>query len=296
MYKCSGTTVHSGLICSIIPEDSSSEFNTSFNNNFLPSDATRLIGTVYYTTTSGGYTSAHAANPVSGYKYGWGIFATPYAISIASATNVNYATDNKSRKLVTPVYCVGRIFGDLVHSDDNAVNSKYGIVTFRGYTQSSSNMEGWAGEILYSTSLLGEGNVVIPGHSASQNNMSTYYSCGCFSKADGTWINGTDNSNYIVYLFVQNPEMLSSYTFDYNNGKSFWTPMYMLVRSTNLSAYGVVNGDGIKGYLDTSLFRYVRGTYGQKFDHCKFIVINDPIYSAFAIGWSPDNPDDIIGS
>jgi hypothetical protein len=129
LYKCSSTTVHSGLICSIIPANSISEFNTSFNNNFLPSDATRLIGTVYYTTTSGGYTSAHAANPVSGYKYGWGIFATPYAISIASATNVNYATDNKSRKLVTPVYCVGRIFGDLVHSDDNTVNSKYGIVT-----------------------------------------------------------------------------------------------------------------------------------------------------------------------
>ena len=90
LYKCSGTTVHSGLICSIIPEGSSSEFNPSFGNSFLPSDATRLIGTAYYTTTSGGYPAAHAADPVSGYCYGWGIFATPYAISVASATTSSY--------------------------------------------------------------------------------------------------------------------------------------------------------------------------------------------------------------
>ena len=61
-----GTNAHvSGLVMSIIPADSSSEFGSTFDQNFLPDDATRIIGTCFYHSST--YSSpAYGANPSNG--------------------------------------------------------------------------------------------------------------------------------------------------------------------------------------------------------------------------------------
>ena len=50
----------------------------------------------------------------------------------------------------------------------------------------------------------------------------------------------------------------------------------------DLTTYGIVPGDGFKGYLDTDLFRCALGTYGQTFDNGNFICA-DGTYN-FLIG------------
>lgn len=288
-YSVTGTTVHSGLICSIIPGESSNDFGNSFNSSFLPSDATPIIGSVYYTTTSGGYTCAHGCNPSSGYTYSWGIFVTKTTLCVSSANYYGSAGGN----IVTPIYVAGRIFGSLMNLEDSQINSKYGVVTFR-YRYGSGDQEGWSGEFFYSVILFGE-SFNVPGIDRAATSYGYNYSCGCFSKSDGTWINGTDGSSYSVYFCVQSPEMLSNNVFS-SSGRTFWTPIYMLVKSNNPSIYCVHNGNAIKGFLDTDLFRFARGIYGQKFSGDHFIIINSDVYSAFAIGWSPENTESIVGS
>lgn len=288
-YSVSGTTVHSGLICSIIPGESSNDFGNSFNSSFLPSDATPIIGSVYYTTTSGDYACAHGCNPSAGYTYSWGIFITDTVIGVSSA-NYNGST---GANIVTPVYVAGRIFGSLMNLEDNQTNSRYGVVVFR-YRNGPGDKEGWSGELFYSVSLFGE-TFNVPGIDRAATSYGYNYSCGCFSKSDGTWINGTNGSSYSVYCCVQSPEMLSNTVFS-SIGKTFWTPIYMLVKSGDPSTYCVHNGNALKGFLDTDLFRFARGTYGQKFAGDHFIIINENIFSAFAIGWSPENTESIVGS
>lgn len=280
LYYLSNTTAISGLIISIIPKDSSSEFGASFDNSFLPADATRLCGTCFYDSRSSSYSPAHASNPTSGQVYTWGILATPYAVGVASSQSTNSSS---------PVYVTGKIFGVLAHKEDNAVNSRYGTVFFRYRT--STDPEGWSGDIFNSITPLSGSAIKVCGVSESVSGYNTTTCCGIFAKSDGTWINGTNQSSYIVLLITATPWMLSGYTFDRAN-ETRWVPLYMLVKTSDLSTYNVINGDGVKGFLDTDLFRCGLGEFGKLFEGGNFIKANSAEFNNLILGWSPQGNDE----
>lgn len=66
-----------------------------------------------------------------------------------------------------------------------------------------------------------------------------------------------------------------------------WTPCYMAVLAADHDTYGVVPGDGFKGYIDTDLLRGVNPNYGygQQLDGGNFVYLG----GGFAIGWDPNN-------
>lgn len=66
-----------------------------------------------------------------------------------------------------------------------------------------------------------------------------------------------------------------------------WTPCWMAIRAADQDTYGVVPGDGFKGYIDTDLLRGVNPNYGygQQLDGGNFVYLG----GGFAIGWDPNN-------
>jgi hypothetical protein len=280
LYYISGTTATSGLITSIIPSGSSSEFGSSFNSSFLPADATRLCGTCFYQERTSSYSPAHGSNPVSGDTYTWGILATPYVIGVGAA---------KTLSISSPVYITGKIFGVLAHEQDTAINSKYGSVFFR-MNAGPNVTEGWSGDIAYSSTLLSGTSIKLPGVPYTSNTWSIYECCGIFSKADGTWINGTNGNGYIVLLLTANAFLFSDKV-STNSTNTEWQPLIMLVRSSDLSTWGVVSGDGFKGLLDTELFRAGLGAEKATFDNGNFIKANSATYNNLILGWSPTGND-----
>jgi len=66
-----------------------------------------------------------------------------------------------------------------------------------------------------------------------------------------------------------------------------WTPLYMLIGASDHDTYGVVPGDGFKGYIDTDLLRGVNPnySYGQQLQGGDFVYLG----GGFAIGWDADN-------
>lgn len=286
-----GSNAHvSGLIMSVIPADSSSEFGSTFDQNFLPDDATRIIGTCFYDSQKQ-YSPAYGSDPLGGYIYSWGLFIDDHAIAVSA----NKSTANPS-SLFTPVYAVGRIIGTLAHTEDSLGASQYGLVTFRtGYTTDSS--EGMSPLIQSSFQYSFGMNKMIyyPGSNIFSSDSIKSFTAACVSKHDGTWLNGNsvgDSQN--VTFYTQDPVQLSGRIFNSTeNGKSRWVPLAVVSIAEDLETYGVVPGDGFKGYLDTQLFRCANGVYGQKFDKGNFIC-TDNEYNLI-IGWDSSNTDSIIG-
>lgn len=66
-----------------------------------------------------------------------------------------------------------------------------------------------------------------------------------------------------------------------------WTPVYMYINAADHDTYGVVPGDGFKGYIDTDLLRGVNPnySYGQQLQGGDFVYLG----GGFAIGWDADN-------
>ena len=66
-----------------------------------------------------------------------------------------------------------------------------------------------------------------------------------------------------------------------------WTPCWMSLNAADHDTYGVVPGDGFKGYVDTDLLRGVNPNYGygQQLDGGNFVYLG----GGFAIGWDPSN-------
>ena len=66
-----------------------------------------------------------------------------------------------------------------------------------------------------------------------------------------------------------------------------WTPCYMFLQAADHDTYGVVHGDGFKGYIDTDLLRGVNPnySYGQQLQGGDFVYLG----GGFAIGWDADN-------
>lgn len=272
-----------GLCLSMIPSGSTNSFGQSFDSSFLPSDATRIVGTA--TTT---YNLARNAKEETHYTIG--VYATDTVIGVSFDTG-----DNPN----TPKLFVGKIFGKILHENDNLYTSKYGVLRLKIPSTSAGNAAtdanyiniAFIGNNRWSSGSTSSGSNY-DFYGSINNNMAKDNCLGCFTRSDGTWIDGSDGSAYCAKMIPDNIEQLSPYTNSTINGKGRWVPFLFGCLAIDLDTYGVVPGDGMKGYLDTDLFRCAIGTYGQQFDNGNFICI-DGDYN-FLIGWDPDN-DPLVG-
>jgi hypothetical protein len=278
-----------GLCASIIAEGSSQTFGQTFDSSFLPNDATRIIGTCfYYTSPSSTMQSSHCYNPTSGYHYSWGIYATDKTIAICS----NYSS-NTIPNLGYPVYATGKIIGNLVHEEDNAINSKYGTIVFRlgDYT---SEKEGSQTLMKYTVSSPPTSGIV-PLRKMASSSVIYNYATASFSKADGSWINAITDNDYTNGVgYIADFFQITSSCYTPTANKTRWLPINISVLATDLATYGVVPGDGFKGWLDTDLFRCAVSSYGKYYDNGKFLCPENNFN--MLIGWNPTNTDTIQGS
>lgn len=301
IFRCySGTDRFSCGVCSsMIPEGSSSEFGNSFDSSFLPEDATRIIGTSNNSTIGYNNNTTLVYDPQAGYILSWGILATPYVISIFAGYN-----QNNTCSFNVPVYAIGRIFGVLAHTEDNTNQSKYGVLNFKFSDNSNRYTEGVQDSMnsesgyMYGTD---QTTYISMGQNPARRDWSLYdwlkyswFNAGSFSKADGTWINGSDRTNYLVNMYATDLSQLSPYIYNsLENKRSRWTPYAMVCVSKDLNNYCVVPGDSFKGYIDTELFINARGVYCQLMDNGNYICAFPD--RQFVIGWDPSNTDSLSG-
>lgn len=100
---------------------------------------------------------------------------------------------------------------------------------------------------------------------------------------------------YTVMYCICNTMELSTYVCLPNiTGGSRWTPVEILIYSSNPASMGVIEGDGFKGYLDTDIIRGV--TIGQYSRGQLFGNDNDFIYvgGGIALGWDSNNTESIF--
>lgn len=267
-----------GLCMSMIPSGSSSSFGLEFNESFLPSDATRIDGTAKEGSLSICY------DPSASWICSCGIYASENVISPVFAISTN----GINPPLKIPCYAIGKVLGTVSHLEDNKINSKYGVICFRIPNTSSGTSWLDQGEILYGTSLAFNTTLYFIGASSEY-----FVNCGSVCKSDGSWLIGFGSSpNRCIKIFPSCIQELSNKVFSSSGtGKSRWIPLAIASYSEDPTTYGIVSGDGFKGYLDTDLFRIAISTYGQKFDNGNFIAVTDS-YN-FLMGWDPDNTDSI---
>jgi hypothetical protein len=296
MSSTSYTNTIAGLCVSMIPDGSTSTFGQTFDSSFLPADATRIIGTArYYTTSSNGITLCN--NPDSGKYISWGIWANEYVFAASAAYgSSDYWT------LKTPSYAVGKLISLLAHEEDNSVNSRYMTLAFRDSTTNSEGSESEDASVINSTITKHAGNsdTNVLGVATSAFKTGASYVMGAISRTDGTWINGTDSSTYNVILMPLGVEQTSTYVYNASSGKSRWIPFQVMVTSSNLSTYGVVSGDGFKGIIDPDIIMYAftnngsNISYGQLLNNGKMMCI-DPTYNLL-LGWDASNTDSPVVS
>lgn len=269
-----------GLCMSMIPSGSSNSFGLEFDASFLPGDATRIYGTA----SNGGYTIGYGVYSTGGIICSCGIYATEYVVSVVFAISSN----GNPPPLKTPNYVVGRILSTLSHEEDDKIHSKYGVFCMRSPSSSVGTNSFDQGGLLTDTITVFGTGIYFVG-----SNASSFFAFGSICQANGTWILGCENSpNRCVKVYPASVQDLSNKIFNSSGtGKSRWVPLEIASYSDDLSTYGIVPGDGVKGYLDTDLFRCAISTYGQQFDNGNFIAVTDS-YNLL-MGWDPNNTDSI---
>ena len=177
-------------------------------------------------------------------------------------------------------FAIGDLLGTLAHSDDGNEYNKLCCILLGGATN--------AEQASPSTNLI--------------NSESNYYSLDnniCFCRyydgeewdpdniSTATYI---DDANTLVKAAISNTVQLGTDIAVPEAGTGGrWCPLFAYISSQDPSLYGVVSGDGFKGYFDTDFIRGVtKGIYsrGQTFgDNAEFIYIGGGI----AIGWDSTN-------
>jgi hypothetical protein len=291
-----------GLCMSMIPAGSDSVFgDLSTPATFIPSDATPIISSRVHNNSGGWSGSNFAYEPTNGYKFSYGVFVSNRTIAISAGYS-----NNEWVNLGIPGFMIGEIIGTLAHSEDSHISSKYGIVNFREADRGDLGniYECSTALIRYSTKLGSNTDQYFVGANpyASSRYFGSAVVCGAITRANETWIDGTDGTdassstgNYCVKMYASDPSQLSSYVFDSSeNQKSRWSPIAIKVESIDLNTNGVVPGDGFKGYLDTNLIRCSIGTYGTLYNNGEFICLDSTNHLLF--GWDPNNTDSIAGT
>lgn len=273
---------YTGLIMSMIPGASGEKFGNAFDAGFLPPSATRIYGACQGSGKTN--MTAYARYNGSGLRYCWGVCATYHCVAVACG----YSNDDSPAELRLCFAC-GKILEHLAH-EENTSQSKYGVLQF---TTSTGSANAEAGTWKKASVNLGDASVDFFGtenltkeYSASVS-TSAVKSAACIFKADGAAVGHTSTAN--VRVFAENYGQLAGGIMASSAGTR-WVPFTVAVVSTNLPGDGIVPGDGMKGYLDTNLFRCARATRGQYFDNHNFVCAND---YCLLIGWDSGNQEEL---
>lgn len=294
------TTGLTGLCMSMIPGDANQSFGANFDSSFIPSSGTRLAADcIYYSSYSSNLTISYLNS--SGTTYTYDLFATPYCIFFRVQGVIGYA--------------VGRVLGNLAHSTiDTSSQSKYGVIYFKRCTTNET-----VGTLLVSNTQVDQNSdfntTGTPFLGSSPTNSISYYSsykqvipfnmyadyhstnitssvspftcwAGASSvcKADGSWLGNT--SERVVCYYPDNPALcVNNGIVNTSNSTRRWVPFICFIKTTDTTVHGIISGDGVKGFLDTDLFRYTGGAQGLLLDNGNFYNINQYL----TIGWDPSN-------
>ena len=284
------TPEYTGLIMSMIPGESGQSFGHSFDSSFLPSSATRLYGTC----ESCGKTNiriSYARCNIADIEYQYGIFGTPYCVGISCGYIQGRASESRI------CYFIGRVLESLAHKE-NTPQAKYGVVQF-SQSAGQQNMEaGVQKNVTLNYKDSGQTTNIktictqnfLAGYTESTSSNSFSYSSGHFFKVDGSPIGYTATSQ--VRIFPENYGQLSGLV-KLQDSNIRWVPYVVGVVSTDLLNDGIIPGDGIKGFLDTDLFRCARVDNGQTVDNGSFIGYgNGSTESKYLLlGWDSSNTD-----
>lgn len=273
----------SGICASIIPGGSDQEFNTTdpFGDSFLPSHATAIAGT-YIKDGSNGNNQSHTYIKMntSNVNYTYCMFANDYCIGIGGGFGSNVLPE------VFPGYFIGRIFGEISHSETNTPTAKYGCFYFRTNNNESSysNNDEFMYEAVHSNDYTSFGESF---KTLSPTASTDTYVC-LFDYNNTRLVNNTQPPVYNITIMPDNIYKLNSnMTNSVISEKLRWVPAAVAMSSTDLSTYYVTPGDGFKGYLDTDLFRYAISTKNNTYGNGNFIGVD---YN-FLVGWDPSNTE-----
>lgn len=278
------TNRHTGLCISIIPAGSESVFGDPTQNSFIPSDATRICGSFYSSLNSSGGGSSAAYSPENGTYYKYYILATSTAVAVAASHGSSIPGLPNA-----PIYATGRILGNLAHASDDASNANYATVMLR---KRSSNYDG-DGEVFTTgmSTFVGGGNYTYSvgyNNEGSGSNIGSIYCTAAIARSNGTWINGSSSTAPVrnVIHYTANPYLVN--TCVSSSSIAAWSPIAVASIAADLATYGVIPGNGFKGFLDTDLFRCAgAGTQGTTFDNDKLYYCETNKY--LVIGWDPSN-------
>lgn len=273
IQTATGHTNVSGIIMSIIPGSSSQEFGPVFDETFLPSDATRLVGTFNaYTSSTSTDTSQFTNIPTSVYS-GTNYYIRVLCTEDCIGLDLSVWTINNSG---FPNYFCGNIFGQLFNSSDDYKTSTYGVLVMHYAYTSNQSYVPEANSNYMRFNRYTSSNVTYLGKNAQCSSS--------FFRPDGSSVLGY-TARYHVLLssifsdFVQNNNV-------YNNTQtSIWFPLILYMVCSDVNTDGVIPGSGLKGILRTDLFRHVScSTAGA--------LLDDNFYcwgTRFAIAWDEEN-------
>lgn len=276
-YESVTYPLHRGILLSIIPGNSSEEFGQEQDDNFIPPTATKVIGTI---SSSGSYAESYIRYNGSNINYTYFILADSERICIGGGINNNLKIG----------IIVGKIFGVLARNEET-VQSKFGCIKLTDYINGGqSEFSVYKNHSIQ----IGENRVydIISSDTLNiyYNNVNTsYINNGFFAMifaANGNPTFSTTGCN--IRLLPSNPLLFSIYsTSNRISGLLRWCPYEILVASNDLMSYGVVPGDGFKGYLDTDLIRCAINDYGRTYNNGEWIGFG----YGLLLKWNPENTD-----
>jgi hypothetical protein len=267
-----------GVNISMIPADSESVFPSTFPNDrttkFIPDDAIPLVTESYYLNSNlsndYGVLGAIATNNILSY----GILIDSEFIMLFS----NYSTTSARARLL-PRYALGKLIGTLGHESDNTVSSHYGAIRF--YNTKGSIIHGFEG--LNSTNVYFSG---YPLYNSANSTSLTSVPTSTFFDADGDLIAHSGSYYPVGYDLLS-----SSISNDSVSDTIRWSPIALAVMGNpGTKGLYVVEGDGFKGYLDTSLFRAAICTPGNYYNNGTLVGLDDN----YLVVWDKDATDIIM--
>lgn len=291
VYRYTGTSISTtsyrteGFIFSMIPEGEEREFGTDVTlETFLPDTATRLIGTSFCYSSSTQPVATSSTLSATGHL-AYGIFSTPYCVAVSHGY-----TDTDSRlSLGIPELAVGRVFGVLFNESDTLITSRYGALYFTWINSRETSTTTFTYSRNYLSASITFFGESFPSSWANLNVSAGRVCGGQIFKANGEIINySADN---FVNFIIPNELIFSSVIQTTEDKKTLWSPILCYSASTDPTTYGVVPGNGLKGYLDTDLFRVAPSAYGSLYEEGKFICVRES--AGILVGWDSSNTDSI---
>lgn len=263
-----------GLFCSVMPDGDAWNI-TSAGSGYqitLTNTSTRWIGGgMGGTNTSPSFVSDNT------YTYTYHILSkNNQLIFLLRSSNWN-AGNHRG-------FVLGEIFGSLAHSTDTSDCAKFGCISLSDIRS-------------YETSEPSTSSSYQSGINSESSYWNTSYGFVQFYRADTSSKPPIqyDTGSLVPTSTICNQEQFDSgITAPALTGGGRWTPIQCYLKSSDPSLYGIVSGDGFKGYLDTDFMRgVVRNVYsrGQTLGaNQEFIYLGGGI----AVGWDSSNTGSIF--